>query len=104
VERFIARVEDEEIAGAEKRRRRSIGSERFLHGFANRLVWLTFQRSKEDVFRRRRWQEERRKEEELKVPGRRYICTKTSRSLASSWILIDLKIQLGMQVEIHRYS
>jgi hypothetical protein len=64
VERFVARVEDEKIARAEKRRRGCVGSERVLHGFASRLVWLTSQRSEEDVFRRRGRQEEGLEEEE----------------------------------------
>ena len=66
---LIKRVEDEKIARAEKRRRRCVGSERVLHGFASRLVWLTSQRSEEDVFRRRRGRQEegRKEEEEVKI-------------------------------------
>ena len=49
MERFVACVEDEKITRTEKRRRRCVGFERVLHGFASLLVWFTFERNKEDV-------------------------------------------------------
>ena len=46
VERFVACVEDEKITRTEKRRRRCVGFERVLHGFASLLCGLLLKETK----------------------------------------------------------